>query len=79
MPNMDSIRLKTKELQSKMYLTQTHSSDSLTHWTHKSGQLVFWRLLRRYSNVLCSVVRNKSSVLQCLAVNYIPFKVLQMK
>ena len=24
MPNMDSIRLKTKELQSKMYLTQTH-------------------------------------------------------
>ena len=41
---MDSIRLKTKELQSKMYLTQTHrlrliDSDSLTHWTHKSGQL----------------------------------------
>ena len=32
---MESIRLKTKELQSKMYLTQ----DSLTHWTHKSGQL----------------------------------------
>ena len=45
MPNMDSIRLKTKELQSKMYLTQTHrlrliNSDSFTHSTHKSGQLL---------------------------------------
>ena len=46
---MDSIRLKTKELQSKMYLTQTQTcrfrlidSDSLTHWTHwthKIGRL----------------------------------------
>ena len=37
---MDSIRLKTKELQSKMYLTQTLDSDSLTQWTHKSGELL---------------------------------------
>ena len=29
---MDSIQLKTKELLSKMYLTQTH-------WTHKIGSL----------------------------------------
>ena len=45
---MDSIRLKTKELQSKMYLTRTHwlrlvDSDSLTDWTHKSGQLEMLR------------------------------------
>ena len=36
--NMDSMRLKTKELQSKMYLT----SDSLTHWTHKKRSTRFW-------------------------------------
>ena len=40
--------IATKELESKMYLTQTDGlidSDSLTHWTHKSGQLVSNELL----------------------------------
>ena len=33
--NMDSIQLKRKELQSKMYLTETHRLK--THWIHKIG------------------------------------------
>ena len=48
MPNMDSIQLKTKELQSKMYLTQTQThrlkTHSLTHWTHKIGNLIHYML-----------------------------------
>ena len=38
-PNMYSIQLKTKELQSKMYLTQTHRFRLLTHLSHKIGSL----------------------------------------
>ena len=55
MPNMDSIRLKTKELQSKMYMTQPQrlrliDSDSLTHWTDKSGQLYISTSKTFYAN-----------------------------
>ena len=37
---MDSIQLKTKELQSKMYLTQTQTQDSLTQWIQKKAASV---------------------------------------
>ena len=38
---MDSIGLKTKELQSKMYLTQTHRLSLIDHWTHKGRTINF--------------------------------------
>ena len=31
--------LRQKNYKAKCILTQTHSSGSMTHWTHKSGQL----------------------------------------
>ena len=36
---MSSIQLKTKDLKLKCIWLRLIDSDSLTHWTHKSGQL----------------------------------------
>ena len=37
---MNSIQLKTKELKVKCIWLRLIDSESLTHWTHKSGQLI---------------------------------------
>ena len=53
---MDSERFKTKELQSKMYLTQTHWTHKMyltqTHWTHESSQLVWTTWMQKGQDYL---------------------------
>ena len=54
---MDSIRLKTKELQSKMYLTQTHWLIKVINSERSElGQLSEWRELGEWSES-CEVNR----------------------